>query len=229
MKKILFCLVSIMILSLSFCTFHFPFDYEDSLYSIYGSYRIMFLIEPDDAKILLNGRIIGEAYEFSTKSSALKLTSRNNEIVVKKEGYAEEAIDLNQYKSRKITIRLQLHKDEGYYIDEERKISKIKKEKLEYMAKTEPQKEPPNKTEEEIEKEFKFINIILEIQPPESAIYLNGAFWGISPENGKIENMKVKTGKNTIEVFKPDYKIYRKKINVTNQKKVKIIVKLEKL
>jgi len=228
MKKILFCLVLIMILSLSFCTFHFPFDYENSLYSTYGSYKIVFLVEPDDAKILLNGRVIGEAYEFSTKSSALKVSSKNNEIVVKKKGYVEEAIDLNQYRSTKITIKLQLHKDEGYYIDEERKISKTKREKLEYMAKTEPQKEPSNEPEKEIENKFKFINVILVIQPSESAIYLNGKFWGISPENGKIENMKIKTGKNTIQVFKPGYKTCIRKINITNQKDMKITIKLEK-
>lgn len=229
MKKILFYLILIMILSLSFCTFHIPYDLEDSYYSPFKSYKIIFLVEPDDANILLNGRVIGEAYEFSTKDSALKLTSRNNEIVIKKEGYVEEAIDLHQYDSRKITVKLQLHKDKGYHIDKERKISSLKKDKPEYIAKTEPPPKPLKESEKEIKKEFKIVNIILEIQPPESAIYLNGAFWGISPQNGKIENMKVKEGKNIIEVFKPDYKIYRKKINITNQKKVKIIIKLEKL
>ncbi len=229
MKKIPFYLMLIMILSLSFCTFHIPYDLEDSYYSPFKSYKIIFLVEPDDAKILLNGRVIGEAYEFSTKDSALKLTSKNNEIVIKKEGYVEEAIDLHQYDSRKITVKLQLHKDKGYDIDKERKISSLKEEKSEYIAKTEPPPKPLKEPEKEINEEFKIVNIILEIQPPESAIYLNGAFWGISPQNGKIENMKVKEGEIIIEVFKPDYKIYRKKINITDQKKVKIIIKLEKL
>lgn len=229
MKKVFFCLILIMILSLSFCTFHIPYDSEDSYYSPFKSYKIIFLVEPDDSKILLNGRVIGEAYEFSTKNSALKLTSRNNEIVVKKEGYAEEAIDLYQYNSRKITVKLQLHKDKGNDIDKERKISSLKEEKPEYIAKTEPPPKPLKESKKEIKEEFKIVNITLEIQPPESAIYLNGAFWGIAPENGKIENMKIKEGKNIIEVFKPDYKIYRKKINITDQKKVKIIIKLEKL
>jgi len=218
-----------MILSLSFCTFHIPYDLEDSYYSPFKSYKIIFLIEPDDAKILLNGRVIGEAYEFSTKDSVLKLTSKNNEIVIKKEGYVEETIDLHQYDSNKITVKLQLHKDKGYYTDKERKISSLKEEKSEYIAKTDPPPKPLKEPEKEINEEFKIVNIILEIQPPESAIYLNGAFWGISPQNGKIENMKVKEGENIIEVFKPDYKIYRKKINITDQKKVKIIIKLEKL
>ena len=72
--------------------------------------RVMFQIEPDDAHILLNGRFIGEAYEFSTKETALELQSKRNELLIKREGYVEEIVDLLHYSSSQITVRMQMKK-----------------------------------------------------------------------------------------------------------------------
>jgi len=224
-----FLLVS-LIVAFSACTFHFPYDYWDWDDS---EYRVILKVEPDDAQVLLNGKWIGEAYEFSTNNSALRLSSRNNELVIKKDGYVEEAIDLYEYNTRKIVIRLKLLKDKDYTgpPKSRRPAKKVTPEeaerKPEYKAKTEPAKELPPEPEEETREEVKAIDVILEIQPEEASIYLNGKFWGIAPPGGKIENLRLEPGKYTLEVAKPGYQDYKKEIEVEEQK-LKIFIKLEK-
>jgi hypothetical protein len=224
-----FLLVS-LIVTLSACTFHFPYDYWDWDYS---EYRVILKVEPDDAQVLLNGKWIGEAYEFSNNNSALRLSSRNNELVIKKEGYVEEAIDLHEYSTRKIVIRLKLLKDKDYTgpVKPRTPVKKVTPKEAErkpgYKAETEPELDLPPEPQEESMPEVKPIDVILEIQPQEASIYLNGKFWGIAPREGKIENLRLEPGKYTLEVAKPGYQDYKKEIEVKEQK-LKILIKLEK-
>ena len=224
-----FLLVSLMV-TLSACTFHFPYDDWEWDYS---EYRVILKVIPDDARVLLNGKWIGEAYEFSTDKSALRLSSRNNELVIKKEGFIEEAIDLYEYNTRKIIIRLTLRIDKDYTggvkpgTPAEKATPREAERKPGYEAKTEPVKELPPEPPEESLPEVKPVDVILEIQPEEASIYLNGKFWGITPPKGKIENLRLEPGKYTLEVVKPGYQDYKKEIEVKEQK-LKILIKLEK-
>ncbi|UCH98397.1 MAG: PEGA domain-containing protein [Candidatus Aminicenantes bacterium] len=222
-------LIVSLIFVFSACTFHFPYDWDWD----YSEYRVILKVEPDDAHVLLNGKWIGEAYEFSTYASALRLKSRRNELIIKKEGYVEEAIDLYDYDTRKIVIQLKLLKDKDYTgpAKSKKPARKAKPEEAEkkpgYKAKTEPVKELPPEPKEESKQLVKPVDVILEIHPEESSIYLNGKFWGISPKEGKIENLRLKPGQYTLEVVKPGYQDYKREIEVKEQK-LDLIIKLEK-
>lgn len=223
MKKNFFLFLVGLIFLFSSCTVHFPYGWDGDHYD----YRVILLVQPDDADVLLDGKFIGEAYEFSNLKSALRLPSRNHELVIKKNGYVEEVIDLYEYSTHDITIRLKLLKDKRHYSSPEKKKKKeVKEVKSEYIAKTEPEKEPPAKVEEDIEK-VKSVNVTLEILPKESSIYLNGKFWGISPESGKIENLRLKPGKYALEIVKPGYKGIKKQLYVKD-KDIKISIRLQK-
>jgi len=217
----------ILILISSACTLHVPYGWDMDYYD----YRIILLVEPDDADVLLDGKFIGEAYEFSKPGTALRLHSRNHELVIKKRGYVEEAINLYDYSTRDITIRMTLIRDKKYYSSPKKPVKKEEtKPESEYKPKTVPEKKPPVKTEEEESikpKKVEPVNVILEISPRESSIYLNGKFWGISPESGKIENLRLEPGQYTLEVVKPGFKEVKKELNIKD-KDVRLIIKLEK-
>jgi hypothetical protein len=182
-------------------------------------------VEPDDAQVLLNGRYVGEAYEFSSSDSAMRLRSRDNEIIIKKEGYIEELIDLYDYSSRNIAVNLKLRKDKGYV--REKPVTK-KSAPPKPVPKTVKEEEVPEVPEDVNVKKFRLIKLILDIQPAEASIYLNGKFWGISPANGKIENLKLKPGKYTVEVVKPGYQAYKKQLDLSDQKELLLSIKLQK-
>lgn len=230
MKNVSYALLIVSIMfAFSACTLHFPYEWDWD----YSEYRVILQVEPDDAQVLLNGKWIGEAYEFSTYESALRLKSRSNELVIKKEGYVEEVIDLYDYYTRKIVIRLKLLKDKDYTgpVTPGKPTGKVKPEAAEktpaYKAKTEPIKELPPEPLEESQQQVKPVDVILEIHPEESSIYLNGKFWGISPKDGKIENLRLQPGQYTLEVVKPGYQDYKREIEVKEQK-LNLIIKLDK-
>jgi hypothetical protein len=230
--------IGLLILSLSACTLHVPthWGWDEG-----GVYRIILKVDPDDAEVLLNGKLIGYAYEFSSSDSAIELASRNNELVIKKDGYEEEAINLYEYGTRRITIRLKLVKDRDYRAPRAPRVprppAKAKKPakpkppkvKPEYKAKKVPPKTPPQEAETVETTTFtaKPVNVTLHILPDEAAIYLDGKFWGLSPKSGVIENLRLKPGKYTLEIVKPGYHTYVKKLSLAD-KAVKLIIKLDK-
>lgn len=233
MKKLTLAVlaISILILTSAACTLHLPYDWEwDS-----KTYNIILKVDPDDAEVLLNGKLVGHAYEFSTPDSAMKLASRNNELVIKRDGFVEEEINLYEYRSHRITIRLKLLKDKDYVAPRDEKSGtkpKPPRVKPEYKPKTVPPKPLPEKVEkaEKAPQESaatKPVEVKLHIKPDECAIYLDGKFWGLSPQSGVIENLRLKPGKYTLEVVKPGYTTYKKTLYVADQK-IKLIVYLEK-
>ena len=82
MKKTLYLLILLLVFVFSACTLHIPYD----SYENYSSVRVVLHIEPDDAEVLLNGRLVGAAFEFSTPDSALRFSTRRNDLIIKNTG-----------------------------------------------------------------------------------------------------------------------------------------------
>jgi hypothetical protein len=185
-------------------------------------------VVPDDADVLLNGRFIGAAYEFSTYDSALRLASRQNELLFKKKDFTEEYVDLRAYSSRNITLKINLEWETGK-MPAETAAKKIpaQKDKEAYTAKTETP--PPLPAEKPAEPEERFLtSLSLNVTPAEAAIYIDGKFWGLAPEQGKIENLRLKPGQYVFEVFKPGFSAYKKEVAVPKQEKFTLTIALQK-
>ncbi len=218
MKKIWYLLLVLPLLVLSACTLHIP-PYDIGVrQTAPDEWRVVLLVEPDDAEVLLNGKFIGEAYEFSSAKSALRLSSNYHELVVKRDGYKEEVVDLRDYSTQDITLRLNLRKKQvysGYRKETRKEDPEGKTVKPEYTAKKAEEKTPPPQPETtEFEEKVVSVKVTLEISPKEASIYLDGKFWGIAPESGKIENLRFKRGTYTLEVVKPGYKTAKEVIKV---------------
>lgn len=212
--------VFVLALTLTSCSIQFPYDsYED-----YSGYRIVLLVEPDDADVLLNGRLIGLAYEFSTRESALRLASRNNELVLKKRGFVEETVDLGDYTSRAITLKIKMKPDT---LSAAKTPVREETGKEAYEPKTEPVMPLPQDQKQQ-ESAAPSTLVRLEVTPADTAIYLNGKFWGIAPETGKIGTLRLKPGKYLFESFKPGYKPFSREFVVPKQETLDIRINLEK-
>ena len=202
--------------------------------------RVMFQIEPDDAHILLNGRFIGEAYEFSSKATALELQSKRNEILIKREGYVEEIVDLLNYSSTQITVRMQMKKAlpgppllsaPPAPVQSPADAETDEAKKPEYVATPALPEEPAPAKDDMAELSETLghtASVTMEIQPPEAAIYLDGKFWGIAPEGGKISNLRLKVGSHTIVVAKPGYVTETKTLKIKDQEQVQVSIQLKK-
>lgn len=207
------------------CTINLPYDAFDDLDGI----TVMMKIEPDDADVLLNGRLIGSAYEFSTPRSALSLASRQNELVFKKKGYDEEAIDLRSYSSRNITLKIDLNLQTAETTaDPVGEGIPVREADEAYAAKSEIPPPPPA-VEKPTAAEERFLStVVLSVTPVETAIYIDGKFWGLAPTRGKIENLRLQPGKYVFEAFKPGFKVFKKEITVPKQLQFTLTITLQK-
>ncbi len=93
-----------VILVFAACSIHVPWEVLDD----YDGVRVIMRITPDDADVLLNGRFIGAAYEYASAGIALRLASRENELVFRKKGYREKIVDLRAYPNTRITLKYEL-------------------------------------------------------------------------------------------------------------------------
>jgi hypothetical protein len=225
MKKISCLLLVLFFISLgSACTINVPYDMMEDYDGVY----VIMKVVPDDADVLLNGKFIGAAYEFSQSRSALRLASRQNELVFKKKGYVEEAADLRAYSSRNITLRINLEpRSEKTAAEAADENIPDQEEDEAYAAETETPPPPPaaNPT---ADAEHSLTSVLLTVTPAETAIYIDGKFWGLAPEGGKIENLHLKPGKYVIEAFKPGFNVYKKDVAVPKQEKFSLTIALQK-
>ncbi len=207
------------------CTINLPYDAFDDLDGI----TVMMKIEPDDADVLLNDRLIGSAYEFSTPRSALHLASRQNELVFKKKGYDEEAIDLRSYSSRNITLRIDLNMHTAETAAEPAgKDIPVRETDEAYAAKKEIPPPPPAAEKPSAPEERFLSTVVLTVTPAETAIYIDGKFWGLAPAQGKIENLRLQPGNYNFEAFKPGFKPYKKEITIPKQEQFTLAITLQK-
>ena len=93
-----------MICVFAACSINVPWEVLDD----YDGVRVVMHVTPDDADVLLNGRFIGAAYEYAASGLALRLASRENELVFRKKGYREKVVNLRSYSSSRITLRFEL-------------------------------------------------------------------------------------------------------------------------
>ena len=105
MKKICFLVTVLFFIGLgAACTIHFPYELLDDDDGVH----VVMQVTPDDADVLLNGRFIGAAYEFSTPRSALRLASRAKRTdLQEKRLSARRSVDLRSYSSRNITLHVE--------------------------------------------------------------------------------------------------------------------------
>jgi hypothetical protein len=226
MKKISFLLSVLFFISLgAACTINLPFDMMDD----YDGIHVTMTIVPDDADVLLNGKLIGAAYEFSSVRSSLRLASRQNELVFKKQGYVEEAVDLRSYSSRNIALKINLELQGGKTAGATAvKDIPLQEDDEAYAAETEiPPPPPPAEKTGPTEERF-LTSVLLTITPAETAIYIDGKFWGLAPEGGKIENLRLKPGKYFFEAFKPGFRAYKKEVAVPKAEKFALAISLQK-
>jgi hypothetical protein len=212
------------------CTINFPYDFQEEAAGI----EVVMQVTPDDADVLLDGRLIGSAYEFSTPRSALRLASRHHELAFSKKGYQRQFADLSSHSARNITLRIELQAEEprsvGVVIPRSPTISggqTVPGTSRADEAKSEPL--PPLPAEKPVAApEHPLTLVMLTVTPAETAIYIDGKFWGLAPETGRIENLRLRPGKYVFEAFKPGFRVFKQEVTVTGGEQTILTIAMQK-
>ncbi len=205
-----------VLFSMTACTITVPYDLDD-----YGGYRVVLQVQPDDADVLLNGRFIGAAYEFASSRTALTVSSRNNELTIRKPGFLEEAVDLRSYNSRYISLKIILQREKREDFKPAGTPPSAPKDQNGEEPKTEKVLDVPAEAAvlpPPSEKPLTLTAITLTGAPAEAAIYIGGKYWGLFPDSGRIDNLLLKPGKHILELFKPGFKPFKKEFTVKKEK-----------
>lgn len=207
------------------CAIHIPWEAMDD----YDGVRVVMLVTPDDADVLLNGRFIGAAYEYADSRVALRLASRANELVFRREGFREQAVDLRDYPSRRITLRVDLAPAAGAAAAAAARPAAppapADRDQA-YEAKSEPL--PPLPPQPPAAQERFLVEVALTVTPEEAAVYVDGRFWGVAPAAGTFMVLRLPPGKHAVAAFKPGYAPDAREIMVPKQEKYELKIALGK-
>jgi hypothetical protein len=206
------------------CTLNVPWDMTDD----YDGVRVVMHVVPDDADVLLNGRFIGAAYEFASQGTALRLASRLNELVLKKKGFVEKVVDLRSYSSRNITLKAELESEASpAAASTEPAPAAAAEDRQAYEAKNEPM--PPLPAEKSAPPMDRYLTeVTLTVSPEETAVYIDGKFWGLAPAEGKTASLRLPPGKYSFSAFKPGFRAYNQVVVVPKQAKFALTIALQK-
>lgn len=203
------------------CTLNVPWEVMDD----YDGVRVVMRVVPDDADVLLNGRFIGAAYEFASQGTALHLASRQNGLVFKKAGYREEAVDLRDYRSRNITLKVELERRDAPAAADA--PAAPAQGDPAYEAKSEPL--PPLPADKPLPGEERYLTqVALTVTPEETAIYIDGRFWGLAPAAGRPVDLRLPPGKYSFSAYKPGFKDFSREIIIPKQEKFDLAIALQK-
>jgi hypothetical protein len=210
----------ILVSAFAACSIHVPWGLMDD----YDGVRVVMRVTPDDSDVLLNGRFIGAAYEFASAAVALRLASRENELVFRKQGFREQVVDLGDYSSRRITVKVELKPAEPGSPAEPTAASGTDPA---YVAKSEPL--PPLPAEKPApETEIFLTEVALTVTPEETAVYIDGRFWGLAPATGKVMFLRLPPGKYAFTAFKPGFAPLSQEVTVPKQEKFELEIALKK-
>ena len=202
------------------CSINIPWEVMDD----YEGVRVVMHVVPDDADVLLNGRFIGTAYEYGSPGLALRLASRENELEFRKKGFRRKLVDLREYTTRNITLKMNL---EAEGPKEAEADAGTPEERQAYEAKSEPL--PPQPAEKPAAPETSFLTLVaLTVNPEETAVYIDNRFWGLSTTERKTIFLRLPPGKYSLTAFKPGYPPFTKEIVVPKQEKVDLAIELKK-
>lgn len=205
---------------LAACAIHIPWEVMDD----YDGVRVVMRVTPDDADVLLNGRFIGAAYEYATSGLSLRLASRENELEFRKKGFRSQVVDLRDYSSRTITLKVLL---EAEAAREAPAGTPSPEDRQAYEAKQEPL--PPQPEEKPAPRETRFLTLVaLTVTPDETAVYIDNRFWGLSSAEKKTVFLRLPPGQYTLTAFKPGYPPLNKQITVPKQEKYDLEISLLK-
>jgi hypothetical protein len=210
-----------VILVFAACSIHVPWEVLDD----YDGVRVIMRITPDDADVLLNGRFIGAAYEYAAAGIALRLASRENELVFRKKGYREKVVDLRAYPTTRITLRYELA-PLAASAPEEPAVPAVGEEPAD-EARSEPVKPLPAEQPEPPAERFQ-TQVSLTVTPEEAAIYIDNRFWGLAPAAGKAVFLRLPPGKYAIVAFKPGFRPFSQEVIVPRQETFSLIIALQK-
>jgi hypothetical protein len=194
---------------------------------------VRILVEPDDAKVYVDGYYAGEVNQFDGMSQRLHLAPGRHEILLKKDGYRTHRIKLYVEANTSVKLRYDMEKglgpdtlddqagDRG--LDEERRPVEPgvddapAREPEDAPAQLQPAPSPEGTRSPGL--------LALRVTPEDASVYVDGRFFGSARQVGEIE---LGPGPHRLEIVRPGFRTLERDVHVEPGRTLTLGIALER-
>jgi hypothetical protein len=148
---------------------------------------------------------------------------------LKIKGFREKVIDLRAYSSRNISLKAELESEDAPAAAASPAAPPpvpAAEDDQAYEAKSEPL--PPLPADKPATPERYLTQVTLTVAPEETAVYIDGKFWGLAPAQGETADLRLPPGKYSFSAFKPGFTAYSREVVIPRQEKFALAIILQK-
>lgn len=169
---------------------------------VYQSGYLNLDVRPSDAEVFVDGEFRGIAKDFDGSPSYLELLKGEHRITLRKKGYSAVSFIVRAIPGQLLTLDVTMDQTK----------ESIKPEDRVYQL--------------EIDGTGR---IEFDINPPDSAVYIDGNFYGIASQFKETSNALVlRAGSHHVEIIRPGYSAYVRDISIAKDERRKLKVTLDR-
>lgn len=200
-------------------------------------------VEPEHARVFLNGELIGVADDFDGYPDYLYLEPGHYTIEFRLQGYTTHKVEVDAQAGRHVPIEFKLERIPGekaapwYDRPKGLPVGRVfgpAKAGPETAAKSgpdtslRPELRRPAGAESGTARPGEWSALELKVSPPNAAVYVDGSMVGTAQELGRLERgLAVKPGRHQIEVLAPGYASKSVEVEVREGQRQQIVVELD--
>ena len=201
-------------------------DYRSYSYSDAGAFRL--LVEPEDARVYVDGHYAGEVDDFDGMFQHLSVAPGRHEITLKKDGYRTHRLKVYAAENSTVKVRFAMEKgsgpdtmedlagERGLY-EERRRAPRDDSETYDRnddrgdRPEARVREDAPVDQPREAEPPAGFVTdgnaapglLTLNVTPADASVYVDGRFVGSARQTGELE---LRPGRHRVEVVRPGYR-----------------------
>ena len=211
-------------------------DYRSYGYSDASALRL--LVEPDDARVYVDGYYAGEVDDFDGMFQRLNVAPGRHEITLKKDGYRTHRFKVYAAANSTLKLRYTMEKgsgpdtmedlagERGLYEEQHREARRDERDTYDRDAEREDRPEnrlredaPVDEPRHEAEPPAGLVPdgnaapglLTLNVSPADASVYVDGRFVGAARQTGELE---LRPGRHRVEVVRPGFRTAERDVMV---------------
>lgn len=194
-------------------------------------------VSPEKAQIFIDGNLVGVADQYDGFPTYLWLDEGTYDVAIFKPGYETIFRQYTIYPGVVIDVEDRMQKGESIHpsehvskstVNRDERIRRNREREEAVRRDTQAVQERPTSIERQEGAEPEIGRVVLDIIPPDAAVYLDGIFLGTGGEvTGLTSGLVVDPGEHLLEIIRPGYESREIEISVAEGERVDLAVELQ--
>lgn len=199
--------------------------------------QVRTLVEPSKARVYVDGYYAGIVDDFDGLLQRLNVSPGRHEITFRLEGYRSHTFSIYANRDQTLKLRYDMVKGSGESRDsigeEDRRLDRDDSDRDDMDRDRARDSARESDRSREVDAEKPYVppareegrgEVVLEIEPGDASVYVDGEFYG---KAAQLTRLELPTGRHRIEVVRPGYKTEETEVNVLGEA-TRVVVKLSR-